>query len=139
MTIVIITHSMEVVEQICDRVAVMSQGVIEEVGTVKDLFLKPKSETAKRLVLPNENQLRLDESVVNPENVLRIAFDGQSSFTPVISTLTIETGSLINILGANTENIGGKAYGQMLIELPNDKEKQKVIKEYLKREGVHYE
>ncbi len=138
-TIVIITHSMEVVEQICDRVAVMSQGVIEEVGTVKDLFLKPKSETAKRLVLPNENQLRLDESVVNPENVLRIAFDGQSSFTPVISTLTIETGSLINILGANTENIGGKAYGQMLIELPNDKEKQKVIKEYLKREGVHYE
>ena len=70
---------------------------------------------------------------------MRIAFDGQSSFTPVISTLTIETGSLINILGANTENIGGKAYGQMLIELPNDKEKQKVIKEYLKREGVHYE
>ena len=138
-TIVVITHEMKVVEQICDRVAVMSQGVIEEVGTVKDLFLKPKSETAKRLVLPNENQLRLDESVVNPENVLRIAFDGQSSFTPVISTLTIETGSLINILGANTENIGGKAYGQMLIELPNDKEKQKVIKEYLKREGVHYE
>ncbi len=138
-TVVIITHSMEVVEQICDRVAVMSEGVIEEIGAVKDIFLNPKSETAKRLVLPYENQLRLDESVVKPENVLRIAFDGQSSFKPFISSLTIETNAYINIVGANTENIGGKAYGQMLIELPDDKEKQRAVKEYLKKEGVHYE
>lgn len=54
-TIVVITHEMKVVEQICDRVAVMSEGVIEEVGTVKEVFLNPKSETAKRLILSDEN------------------------------------------------------------------------------------
>lgn len=56
-TIIVITHEMRVVEQICDRVAVMSGGVIEEAGTVKEVFLNPKSDTARRLVLPDENGL----------------------------------------------------------------------------------
>lgn len=57
-TIVVITHEMKVVEQICDRVAVMSQGVIEEVGPVKEVFLNPKSETAKKLILTEDAGLK---------------------------------------------------------------------------------
>ncbi len=134
-TIVVITHEMKVVEQICDRVAVMSSGVIEEVGTVKDVFLNPKSETARKLILPEDNGLKADEK----RRILRIAFDGQSAFLPVISSLTVECDTMINILGANTENIGGKAYGQMLIELPEDSHKENKIKKYLDSHGIHYE
>ncbi|MGN1313799.1 MAG: methionine ABC transporter ATP-binding protein [Lachnospiraceae bacterium] len=134
-TVVIITHEMRVIEQICDRVAVMNKGTVEEVGSVKEVFLHPKSQTAKRLLLPQENELLQELEA----GTMRIAFDGQSSFEPVISRLTLESGALINILGANTENIGGKAYGQMLIELPKEEEGRRKIKSYLAAQGIHYE
>ena len=134
-TIVVITHEMRVVEQICDRVAVMSEGFIKEVGTVKDIFLNPKSDTARKLILPERNRLENGKRT----DILRLAFDGQSSYEPIISELTLESGACVNILGANTEDIGGKAYGQMLIELPNDEEAVKKIKAFLDKKQIHYE
>ncbi len=134
-TIVIITHEMKVVEQICDRVAVMSEGVIEEAGNVKDVFLNPKSSTARRLIMPDDRVKYL----YNDRRILRIAFEGQSSYLPVVSSLTIQCETMINILGANTENIGGKAYGQMLIEIPKEADKEKRIKQYLDEHGLYYE
>ncbi len=134
-TIVVITHEMRVVEQICDRVAVMSEGVIKEVGTVKDIFLNPKSETARKLILPERDRIPNGKRA----GILRLAFDGQSSSEPIISELTLESGAYVNILGANTEDIGGKAYGQMLIELPADNEAVKKIKAFLDKRQIHYE
>ncbi len=138
-TIVVITHEMKVVEQICSRVAVMSNGVMEEVGLVKEVFLNPKSETARKLILPEDTGINDKEE--NKNRIIRIAFDGQSAFEPIISKMTIKCGTMINILGANTENIGGKAYGQMLIELPLEKEKEKAdkIENFLKENDIHYE
>lgn len=134
-TIVVITHEMRVVEQICDRVAVMSEGVIKEVGAVKDIFLNPKSETARKLILPERDRLPNGKRA----DILRLAFDGQSSSEPIISELTLESGAYVNILGANTEDIGGKAYGQMLIELPADETAVKKIKAFLDKRQIHYE
>lgn len=134
-TIVVITHEMKVVEQICNRVAVMSDGRIEEIGTVKDVFINPKSETARRLILPDKE---ISETESEGE-VLRIVFDGQSSNEPIISALSVKCNVMINILGANTENIGGRAFGQMLIELPKDAEKVKLIKNYLTEKEIHFE
>ena len=134
-TIVVITHEMRVVEQICDRVAVMSEGVIKEVGAVKDIFLNPKSETARKLILPERDRLPNGKR----SDILRLAFDGQSSSEPVISELTLESGAYVNILGANTEDIGGKAYGHMLIELPADETAVKKIKAFLDKRQIHYE
>ncbi len=134
-TIVVITHEMKVVEQICNRVAVMSDGRIEEIGTVKDVFINPKSETARRLILPDKE---ISETESEGE-VLRIVFDGQSSNEPIISALSVKCNVMINILGANTENIGGRAFGQMLIELPKDAEKVKLIKDYLTEKEIHFE
>lgn len=133
-TIVVITHEMRVVEQICGRVAVMSDGEIKEVGTVHDVFLNPKSETAKRLIEPSStDQLQMSEST------LRLAFTGDESGAPVISDMTVKCGVMVNILSANTENIGGKAFGQMLIELPQSAEDKKRVIEYLDQRGIHYE
>lgn len=134
-TIVVITHEMKVVEQICNRVAVMSDGRIEEIGTVKDVFINPKSETARRLILPDKE---ISETESEGE-VLRIVFDGQSSNEPIISALSVKCNVMINILGANTENIGGRAFGQMLIELPKNAEKVKLIKDYLTEKEIHFE
>lgn len=134
-TIVVITHEMKVVEQICNRVAVMSDGRIEEIGTVKDVFINPKSETARRLILPDKEISEIESE----GEVIRIVFDGQSSNEPIISALSVKCNVMINILGANTENIGGRAFGQMLIELPKDAEKVKLIKDYLTEKEIHFE
>ena len=134
-TVVVITHEMRVVEQICDRVAVMSDGQIKEEGTVRDVFLQPKSETARKLIEPTHEA----PSVENVPNSLRIAFTGEESGAPVISDMTLKCDVMVNILSANTENIGGKAFGQMLIEMPADKDAQARIKSYLDGRGIIYE
>lgn len=133
-TIVVITHEMRVVEQICNHVAVMSDGEIKEVGTVHDVFLNPQSETAKRLIEPSSN-----DALQVTENTLRLAFTGDESGAPVISDMTVKCNTMVNILSANTENIGGKAFGQMLIELPDDADEKRRITEYLDERGIHYE
>lgn len=134
-TIVIITHEMRVVEQICDRVAVMSEGAVQELGEVREVFLNPKSATARKLILPDKDVAGSDQG----RQSIRIAFDGQSSFEPILSTLVLETNIKINILGANTENIGGKAYGQMIIELPEEQEKQELVRRHLHQHNVYFE
>ena len=133
-TIIIITHEMKVVEQICDNVAVMSEGVVVEQGAVKEIFVNPKAEITKKLVLNKA----LDASEIETD-FLRIVFEGQSAFEPIISSLVFECNTMVNILGANTENVGGKAYGQMLIELPKEPLVVKKIKDYLDSKSVSYE
>ncbi len=133
-TIVVITHEMRVVEQICNHVAVMSDGEIKEVGTVHDVFLNPQSETAKRLIEPSSN-----DALQVTENTLRLAFTGDESGAPVISDMTVKCNTMVNILSANTENIGGKAFGQMLIELPDSADEKRRITDYLDERGIHYE
>ncbi len=133
-TVIIISHEMRVVEQVCDRVAVMSEGVIEEAGGVKEVFLNPKSQTAQRLILPDKDEAGSDAD----RHSIRIAFDGQSSFEPIFAELVLESGIKLNILGANTENIGGKAFGQMLIEMPEEQGKQVIVKEMLREKGIHF-
>ena len=133
-TVVVITHEMRVVEQICDRVAVMSGGVIEETGSVKDVFLNPRSETGKKLVLP----LKTEEQRIPDKKTIRIVFDGESSFEPTFANLVFETGIRLNIMGANTEDINGSAYGQLFIEYPDDEGAEKVYK-YLSGHNIAYE
>ncbi|MCD7738395.1 MAG: ATP-binding cassette domain-containing protein [Lachnospiraceae bacterium] len=134
-TIVIITHEMKVAEQICDRVGVMNQGELVELGRVREIFLHPKSDTARKMILSGGGI----QALALPQRCLRIAFDGFSSSVPLISQLTLYTGEMINILGANTENIGGKAYGQIVIELPQNAETLYKIESFLDERGIHYE
>ena len=133
-TIVVITHEMKVVEQICDHVAVLHNGTVVEQGRVKDIFLKPKSEITRQLLFPQK------EGFENSENrrVFRLSFDGQSSNEPIIANLILECEVKINILGASTENVGGKSYGQMLIAIPEDNMKIARVKTYLETTGVYY-
>ena len=135
-TVVVITHEMRVVEQICSRVAVMDGGRVVEQGRVRDVFLRPQSETSRRLIDPSAHKGDRQEL---PPNTLRLAFAGDDSGAPVISDMTLQCNALVSILSANTETIGGAPYGQMLIELPEDAAAQSRILAYLDARGIAYE
>lgn len=115
-TAVIITHEMSVIDKICSQVAIISKGVIIEEGSVEQVFFHPRSEAAKKLVIP--------EAVQNlpPGNLYRLIFNGRSSFEPVISNMVLHCGRPVNILFADTRNINGVAFGQMILELPDNPE-----------------
>jgi len=134
-TIVIITHEMKVVEQICNKVAVIDQSRIMEMGDVKEIFLHPKSKIARDLIMPGNAEV-LEQKAGN--RCLRLVFDGSSAFQPIISSMALECGAMVNIIEANTKTINGKILGQMLLQLPEDEKLCAKIFNYLDDKGVQY-
>ncbi|WP_256210163.1 NIL domain-containing protein [Streptococcus gallolyticus] len=132
LTIVIITHEMSVVEKICDRVAIIDNGKLAEIGEVKEVFRAPQSKAARKLVFPTNP---FDPS--NPNGrLVRIVFDGLVASEPFIANLVETTGKKVNILSANTKSVGGIGYGQMVLELPPEVDDQEVIIDFLKKNGL---
>ena len=127
-TVVVIAHEMAVVEEICTHVAILDHGVLQESGTVEDIFSNPQTEAGRRLVYPNG--VVIDQ--LPAANVIRIAFNGGSSYEPLIASLAIDCGVKVNILGADTRNIDGKAFGTMLLGLPTDPEEAAKAMAYIK-------
>nr|WP_312578380.1 ATP-binding cassette domain-containing protein [Sedimentibacter sp.] len=115
-TIVIITHEMSVVEEICDSVAIIDDGNLVEHGAVEDVFSHPKTDAAKKLVYHNNNAV----VEMSGKRCIRIVFDGKSSYEPVIANMVLECRAQVNILFANTQDINGHAFGQMVLQLPED-------------------
>lgn len=132
-TVIIITHEMKVIEKICNKVAVIDGGVIAESGLVSDVFVSPKSDMGRRLILKG-NPVRSENG-----RTLRLVFDGISSKEPVISGLATECGVLANIRYADTKDVGGYAYGEMLIEVADDENVISRVKKYFKEKGVSCE
>lgn len=126
-TVIIITHQMSVIEQICNRVAILDSGCVAEIGQVESIFSDPQSKAGRRLVSP-EVALPLSDW---EGSVARIAFNGNASADPIIASVAMELGEKVSILGADTRNVSGKAFGTMLISLPQDEDRKQKILEYL--------
>lgn len=129
-TVIIITHQMSVVEQICTRVAILDGGTVAEEGTVSDVFSSPKSEAAKRLVYPEGYQ----NPVMSGEDgaVIRVVFNGANATeTPLIAKMAIEENIAASILSASTRSIGDKAYGNMLLGISGGGEQTQRALDYL--------
>ncbi|MBQ9901554.1 MAG: ATP-binding cassette domain-containing protein [Clostridia bacterium] len=117
-TVVVITHQMSVVEKICRHVAILDGGEVAEQGEVTEVFSHPRSEAAKRLVYPESDAP--DVSGVSGR-LIRIVFNGaEAANTPIIARMASERGIAASIVYASTKSIGGKAYGQMLLSLPDN-------------------
>ncbi len=127
-TVVVITHEMAVVEEICSHVAILDHGHMVETGRVDEIFSNPKTDAARRLVYPDGVQI--DQFPV--ARVVRVVFNGGSSYEPLIASLAIDCGVKVNILGADTRNIDGKAFGSMLLGLPEDQAEAAKAVQYLK-------
>ncbi len=131
-TVVVITHEMRVVESICTHVAVIDNSRIAEVGLVSEVFSFPQSDIAKQLIIPN-----LIRSLDGGEGVkLRLVFNGEQSDEPIISALAMECRIPVNILYADTKNIDGRAFGHMVLTVPDDKAAQ--AKQFLDKKHVSY-
>lgn len=134
-TIIIITHEMAVVEEICDYVAIIDNGSLAENGRVEEVFSNPKTDAAKKLVYHSNTAVK----EMTGKRCIRIVFDGKSSFEPVIANMVLECRAQINILFADTKDIKGQAYGQMVLQLPEDEIQADKIINYLRNKNVNVE
>lgn len=133
-TIVVITHEMKVIEQICDRVAVLDQSRIAEEGLVKDVFVNPQSAIAKELILPDDgSRYRGDGG-----RRIRLIFHTEYSQKPLLSEMVLECRVPINILYADTKELDGIPYGQVLIGLPDDPQAVERVIAWLKQSPIEW-
>lgn len=126
-TVIIITHQMSVIEQICHRVAILDHGEVAEVGAVEQVFSNPRTHAGRRLVSPTK-ALPLSHW---DGPVARLAFNGTMVEEPVIASLAAKKQILVSILGADTRNVDGKMFGTMLISLPADGNQKQIALEFL--------
>lgn len=131
-TIVVITHEMSVVEKICNRVAIIDQSKLAEIGAVEDLFSNPKTAITKHLVYPET--IPTNKNFGN--NAIRIVFNGISSYEPIIANMIMECKHSVNIMFADTCNVDGKAMGQMIIQLPEDILTANKMRHFLSQQDV---
>lgn len=134
-TIVIITHQMSVVTEICNKVAVIDNGRLVEEGYVKDIFENPKSDAAKELISGKEIRFTPLEHLDSSYKV-RIVFGENSAYEPIISNVILKFQAPVNILKADTRNVNGRAVGEMILSLPDEEELQQSIITYLREKGL---
>lgn len=126
-TIVMITHQMEVVQKICNRVAVMSEGKVVEEGNVKKIFTMPKHPVTKSFIrdIKNNNEFDLDvlKNIYSNGKLLKVIFDENTSRTPILTNVIRQCDSYINVIEANLTNTIDSSFGIMILEVTGDYEK----------------
>ena len=150
-TIVIITHQMSVIREICSHVAIIEKGSLVESGTVEEIFAHPKSVAGRELILKDlpeggtaeiqgewQGERRQRERLAGDKK-LRIVFSENSAFEPVIANMVLKFGAPVNILRADTKNVAGVAKGEMILGLPQEKNLQREMERYLWEKGLEIE
>ena len=139
-TIVIITHQMSVVREICTHVAIMKDGEVKEQGLVEEIFSHPKSQVAKELISKDSGNdvesKKLTQSEIQDGEIVRIVFSENSAFEPVIANLILTFHEPVNILKANTKNVGGVAKGEMILQFMSDSTNVPEMKKFLTERGL---
>nr|WP_218626524.1 methionine ABC transporter ATP-binding protein [Pseudomonas sp. dw_358] len=120
LTIVLITHEMDVIRRVCDQVAVMDAGVIVEQGPVADVFLHPQHPTTRRFVQEDEEvdegEQRTDFAHVTGR-IVRLTFQGEATYAPLLGTVARETGVDYSILAGRIDRIKDTPYGQLTLAI----------------------
>lgn len=150
-TIVIITHQMSVIREICRHVAIIEKGRLVESGTVEEIFAHPKSAAGRELILKDlpeggtaeiegewQGERRQKERLA-ADKKLRVVFSENSAFEPVIANMVLKFGTPVNILRADTKNVAGVAKGEMILGLPQEKNLQREMEQYLWEKGLEIE
>lgn len=140
-TIVMITHQMEVVKDICDRVAIMENGEVIEENTVENVFTHPKTKTAMAFI--DSLQANIEEEIINPKDfnglVIRITFLGSSAKEPIVSNMIKNFDININILSGNINKLQESNVGHLFLELTGEDNEIKRAISSLQDENVHVE
>ena len=133
LTILIISHQMSVVEEICNKVAVIDKSQIVEQVNMSEIFLNPKTDITKKLIYSSKLTTKLSD-----DNTLRILFDGNID-EPLIANIIQDCNILVSIVYADSKVIEGKVYGQLVLKLPEKTKDIDRLKKYLDFKNVKYE
>ena len=133
LTIIIIAHQMSVIERVCNKVAILSDHKIVELGSVVDVFMNPQTEAAKALVYSGHVMTKLHES-----KLIRLEFNGDTD-TPIVANIIQDCNMLVSIVFANSWVVDDKVFGQLIIKLPYYKEDIERLKNYLNIKGISYQ
>ena len=133
-TIIVITHEMRVIDRICHKVAVIDHSVIAEQGQVSEVFVSPQSQIAKDLILQKNRQL----PATFGGKRIRIVFDGTKTGKPIISDLVLACQAPVNIVFADTKEVGGITYGHMIVMLPDDEKQSEKITTWLEANHINF-
>lgn len=140
-TIVMITHQMEVVKEVCDRVAIMEDGQVLEVNTVENLFKEPKTRTAASFV--NTVQSDIQEEIIHPSDfsgiLIRLSYLGNNSKEPIVSRMVKKHNIDVNILSGNINKLQSNNVGHLILELIGEKVDIEKAIDFLVDENVHVE
>ena len=143
-TIVIITHQMSVVREICKNVAIMKEGQIVEKGDTIEIFNHPKSDVAKELLNSDVDGPTDKETIHTASNIqngirVRIVYSENSACEPVISNMILTFKEPVNILKASTKNVGGVAKGEMILEFKKDFAGLSEVQKYFRERNIEME
>lgn len=133
-TIIVITHEMKVIDQICDRVAVIDHSRIAEEGKVSEVFTNPRSQIARDLIIPRERTVLETEGGKR----LRLTFDGETTAGPHIAEMILACQAPVSILQASTKELDGVIYGYTIIELPKDEHQAEKILLWLQNSDIRW-
>ena len=140
-TIVMITHQMEVVKDVCDRVAIMENGEVIEENTVENLFREPKTKTAQTFI--NSMGTNIEEEIINPDDfkgqIIRLSFLEDSAKKPIVSKVIRNFDIDVNILSGNINKLQLSSVGHLILELIGEEEEINKALLFLQNENVHVE
>ena len=140
LTIVLITHEMDVIRRVCDRVGVMDAGVIVESGLVSDVFLHPRHATTQRFVRESAGDADLSQDEEYQQisgRIVRITFLGEATYAPLLGQIARDTGVDYSILAGRIGRIKDEACGQLTLALTGGQER--LAEQQLRAAGVHVE
>ena len=133
LTIIMISHQMNVIEQICNKVAIIDNATIVENGSLADVFLNPKTEIARNLIFSNHVNTKLSRN-----KVIRLIFDGNADDS-IVADIVQDCAIKVSIVYADTKVINDKIYGQLAIKRPEDDKDNLKLEKYLNLHNIKYE
>ena len=133
-TIIVITHEMKVIDQICNRVAIIDKSHIQETGDVNEVFINPQSQIGKELIFSNA---QIVDKIISDKKIV-ITFDSRSTYEPVVANMILECGVAVNILRADVNERDGYIYGRMVLQIPEDEKQSAKIIAYLNKHNINY-
>lgn len=133
LTIIMISHQMDVIEKVCNKVAIIDNAQIVESGNAQDIFLFPKTDISKKIIYSGHINTSVDNS-----KFIKLIFNGEID-RPIVANIIQDCNIALSILYADSKVVNGRIYGQLILTMPADKKDAQKLRKYLDLKQIHYE
>lgn len=133
LTVIMISHQMDVIEKVCNKVAIIDNAQIVESGNAQDIFLFPKTDISKKIIYSGHINTSVDNS-----KFIKLIFNGEID-RPIVANIIQDCNIALSILYADSKVVNGRIYGQLILTMPADKKDAQKLRKYLDLKQIHYE